>query len=105
MLFRSLAARSIAAGCGGGAYCPEFPVTREQMAVLILRTEHGPAYVPPDPTGVFSDVPVSSPFARWVERLAAEGITTGCGGGLFCPQAATTRGEMAVFLVTAFGLN
>jgi hypothetical protein len=25
----------IAAGCGGGNYCPAEPVTREQMAVLL----------------------------------------------------------------------
>jgi hypothetical protein len=99
-----LAARSITAGCGGGNYCPQSPVTREQMAVFIIRTEHGASYVPPDPTGIFADVPVSSPFARWIERLAAEGITGGCGGGNFCPKNATTRGQMAVFLVTAFGL-
>jgi hypothetical protein len=100
-----LAARSITAGCGGGNYCPQSPVVRQQMAVFLLRTEHGPSYVPPDPTGVFADVPVSSPYARWIERLAAEGITGGCGGGNFCPQNATTRGQMAVFLVAAFGLK
>lgn len=92
------------AGCGGGNYCPNGPVTREQMAVLLLRTSHGQAYVPPDPSGLFLDVPVSSPYARWIEQLAAEGITGGCGDGLFCPQNPNTRGQMAVFLVIAFGL-
>ena len=76
-----LAAQGVTAGCGGGNYCPNGPVTREQMAVLLLRTSHGPVYVPPDPLGVFLDVPVSSPYARWIEQLAAEGITGGCGGG------------------------
>ena len=26
-----------------------------------------------------------SPFAAWIEQLAAEGITGGCGGGNYCP--------------------
>jgi len=28
----------ITAGCGGGNYCPEDPVTRAQMAVFLVRT-------------------------------------------------------------------
>ena len=38
-------------------------------------------------TGIFGDVPASDPFARWIERLAAEGFTGGYGGGNFCPGA------------------
>ena len=36
-------------------------------------------YQPPDPTGIFADVPLNHPFARWIEQLAAEGITAGAG--------------------------
>lgn len=100
-----LASRSITSGCGSRNFCPQAPVTREQMAVLILRTEHGASYFPPDPTNVFLDVSESSPYARWIARLAAEGVSSGCGGGMFCPRAAVTRGDLAIFLVTAFGLN
>ncbi len=99
-----LSRRSITAGCGGGNYCPQSPVTRQQMAVFLLRTEHGPTYVPPDATGIFADVPVTSGYARWVEQIFHEGITGGCGGGNFCPDNPTARGQMAVFLVVAFGL-
>jgi hypothetical protein len=31
-------AEGIAAGCGGGNYCPEQPVTRAQMAVFLVKT-------------------------------------------------------------------
>src|SRR5262245_60786608 len=41
----------ITAGCGGASYCPDNEVTRAQMAVLLLRAEHGAAYVPPPATG------------------------------------------------------
>lgn len=59
---------------------------------------------PPPPTPTFSDVPASDPRFRFVEALAAAGITGGCGGGQYCPDAALTRGQMAVFLSVALGL-
>ena len=95
----NLAAEGVTAGCGGGDYCPLSPVTREQMAVFLLKTEHGPAFTPPSCSGVFPDVPCTSAFAAWVEDLAAEGITAGCGGGNFCPGIPVTRAQMAVFLL------
>lgn len=94
--------RSITSGCGGGNYCPDSPVTREQMAVFILRGIHGSTYVPPPAGGIFNDVPVSHPYANWIEQLAVEGITGGCGGGNFCPGNTVSRAQMAVFLVRAF---
>jgi hypothetical protein len=97
--------RAITAGCGGGNYCPAGPVTREQMAAFLLRTHGGAAYVPPPcvvPT--FFDVPCSSNFSSWVNELALRGITSGCGGGNYCPADAVTRGQMAVFLSITFSL-
>jgi hypothetical protein len=72
------------------------------MAVMILRAEHGPNYTPPACTGVFGDVPCPSRYANWIERLAAEGITAGCGNGNFCPLRVVKRQQMATFLVNAF---
>ena len=89
----------ITAGCGGGNYCPSSSVTREQMAVFLLKAEHGSSYAPPLCTGVFADVPCPSTFANWIERLASEGITAGCGGGNYCPASPVTRQQMAVFLL------
>ena len=100
-----LAGLQITGGCGGGNYCPNNPVTRAQMAVFLLKAEHGPAYVPPPCAGIFGDMPCSSPFAPWVEQLFAEGITAGCGGGNYCPDDPNIRGQMAVFLVKVYGLQ
>jgi uncharacterized repeat protein (TIGR03803 family) len=94
-----LASEGITAGCGGGDYCPLSPITRAQMSVFLLKTEHGSGFTPPACVGVFPDVPCSDPFARWIEALAAEGITAGCGGGNFCPAGPVTRAQMAVFLL------
>jgi virginiamycin B lyase len=98
------AAEGITAGCGGGDYCPSQPVTRAQMAVFLLKAEHGATYVPPACTGTFADVPCPSQYANWVEQLHAEGITAGCGGGNYCPNDPNIRGQMAVFLVKVFSL-
>ncbi|MBI5294285.1 MAG: S-layer homology domain-containing protein [Chloroflexi bacterium] len=102
----ALYAQGVTGGCSTSPlkYCPDKSVTREEMAVFILRMKHGSTYTPPPATGVFSDVPVSRWSARWVEQLAEEGITGGCGGGKFCPTQGVTRAQMAVFIVSAFNL-
>ncbi len=99
-----LAADGITGGCGGGNYCPNNLVTRAQMAVFLLRAANGAGFVPPPATGVFSDVPPGSFAANFIEQLAADGITGGCGGGNFCPGAPVTRAQMAVFLVRTFDI-
>ena len=92
-------ANQITVGCGGGNYCPLSNVTRQQMAVFLLKSKNGLCYVPPPCSGVFPDVPCSSNFSPWIEALAAAGITGGCGGGNYCPLADVTRQQMAVFLL------
>lgn len=59
----------------------------------------------PPSTPTFLDVPNGHPFYQFVEALGASGITVGCGGGRYCPNAPLTRGEMAVFLSKALGLH
>ena len=101
----ALKAEGITGGCGGGNYCPDNPVRRDQMAVFLLKAEHGSSYAPPSCTGAFGDVPCPGPFTDWIERFAAEGITGGCGGGNYCPGNPTTRGQMAAFLGITFNLE
>jgi hypothetical protein len=69
------------------------------MAVFLLKSQYGASYVPPPATGSFNDVPFNDPFAPWIERLAALGVTAGCGGGNYCPGDGVTRAQMAVFLL------
>jgi uncharacterized repeat protein (TIGR03803 family) len=95
----------ITAGCGEGNYCPADPVTRAQMSAFLLKARHGSAYRPPTCAGRFGDVPCPSLFADWIEELAAEGITAGCGNGDYCPSLPNTRGQMAVFLTKTFSLQ
>jgi hypothetical protein len=94
----------ITGGCANNPlrYCPSTNVNRAMMAVFVLRAAHGPDFTPPTATGtVFADVPADGFAAAWIEQLAAEGITGGCGGGNYCPTKPVTRAQMAVFLVKA----
>ncbi len=101
----ALAAAGITTGCGGGDFCPDVGATRAEMAIFLLRAKNGSAYTPPPATGtVFADVPATAFAAAWIEALAAAGITTGCGGGNYCPGATVSRAQGAVFLVKTFGL-
>jgi hypothetical protein len=100
----ALAAAGITGGCGGGNYCPTNPVTRQQMAVFLLKAKHGSTYVPPVCNGDFLDVPCPSQFADWIEQLAAEGITGGCGNGNYCPTQAVRRDQMSAFIFNTFQL-
>ncbi len=94
-----VAQQGISLGCGGGRYCPTDIVTRGQMASFIARALNLPAagtdYFPDD---------AGSVHEADINRLAASGITQGCGGGLYCPTAPVTRDQMASFLSRALGL-
>jgi hypothetical protein len=99
-----LASDGITAGCGNNNYCPDATVTRDQMAVFLLRAKYGSSYSPPAATGVFNDVDLGYWAVHWIEQLAAEGITAGCGNDNYCPSDPVTRAQMAVFLVRTFEL-
>ena len=96
------AERRVTKGCGDGTnFCPDDGVSRAFMAVFLSRAFDLAAG--PDPN--FSDVAADAWFAPDVAKLAASGITRGCGDGTnFCPDDPTTRGHMATFLARALGL-
>ncbi|MGH9381185.1 MAG: hypothetical protein ACRD2Z_11305 [Thermoanaerobaculia bacterium] len=48
---------------------------------------------------MFDDVPASNPLCPWIEELSRRGITVGCGGSNYCPDAPATRDQLAVFAV------
>ncbi len=94
---------TITTGCGGGNYCPNQNVTRDQIAAFIIRAVEGnPVAGYCGSTAPYSDVPASNGFCGHIKRMAELGITTGCGGGNYCPSQTVTRDQMAVFLARAF---
>lgn len=93
----------ITAGCSTtpADYCPNATTTRGEMAVfLITAIEHGNSFSYTT-TPYFSDVPASSPFFKFVQKLKDLGITGGCTATTYCPNNSVTRGEMAVFIITS----
>ncbi len=99
-----LAFEGITSGCGGGNYCPNQTVSRTQMAIFLVKAKHGSGFVPPAAVGIFSDVPAGSFGANYIEQLVADGVTSGCGAGNYCPATMVKRDSMAVFLVKNFNL-
>jgi hypothetical protein len=79
------------------------PTARFQAVRLYYTLQVSPA----PGTATFQDVPTSHPFFRFIEALAAAGITGGCSVSppLYCPDNAVTRGQMAVFIGRALGLH
>lgn len=105
---KQLTAEGITSGCSYNPplYCPEGIATQAQIAVFLLRSKYGRGYTPPtvgNSTG-FNDVPTNYWAAAWIKQLKVEGITTGCGGGNFCPESYITRAQMAGLFVRTFNL-
>ncbi|MCP3997052.1 MAG: hypothetical protein GY722_18610 [bacterium] len=103
-----LADEGITKGCNppvNDMFCPNDRVTRGQMAAFLVRflglTDDGGGDLFEDDNG--------SIFESNIDKLATAGITRGCNPGegntKFCPNDYVTRGQMAAFLVRAFGLT
>jgi hypothetical protein len=99
-----LSSRGVTVGCDTGKYCPSDFVTRGQMAAFIIRAL-GDFNPPNPPSQRFADVPPSNPFYAFIDELAARGITVGCGGNNFCPDAMVTRDQMGAFVMRALGVT
>lgn len=91
--------RGITRGCDDTRYCPERPVTRGEMASLLVRSFG----LKGSPGDIFGD-DNASVHESAIETLAANGITSGCAPGRFCPDRGVTRGEMATFLTRILDL-
>jgi hypothetical protein len=90
----------ITGGCGGGDYCPDNPVTRQEMAVFIISAMgETPSTAATD--AYFDDV--TEPYASFINRMHELGIAAGCGPRAYCPNDPLTRAQMAVFLIMAMG--
>ncbi len=83
----------ITVGCGSGRYCPTASVTREQMAIFLVRAFNHPSTM----TDYFTDDTGRSGEGS-INALREANITTGCAPNRFCPTARVTREQMAIFL-------
>jgi hypothetical protein len=91
----------ISTGCAAGQYCPNAPVSRRQMAAFLERPMRSSSWMPSSGQTAFTDVVDNSQFAGEIERLRLDGVTTGCGSMIYCPEHSVTRAQMAVFILRA----
>ncbi|MEX0787160.1 MAG: PQQ-dependent sugar dehydrogenase [Anaerolineales bacterium] len=96
------------AGCSASPlqFCPLQGHTRAEATVFYLRMLNGPTYVPPDPsTVVFTDVPLTAWYARWVHAAYAAGLLLPCQTSplRYCPDSPLTRDIAAYMMVQAKG--
>jgi hypothetical protein len=70
----------------------------EELLASTLSVYTPPACVPGVP---FADITCTTGFDPWIEQFGLDGITSGCGGGNYCPGTPVTRNQMAVFIEKA----
>jgi len=72
------------------------------MAMFLVRGILGMGTFPYNTTPYFEDVPASSPYFPYVQKLRELGITSGCNvtPPLYCPTMIVTRAQMAKFLIS-----
>jgi hypothetical protein len=91
----------VSQGCAGGKYCPTGAVTREQLALLLMRARSVsmPACIPGyEP---YPDVAASDPLCPAIQAAAGRQVFDTCDGENVCPDAAVTRRQVAVFILRA----
>ena len=84
---------------------PSRPARRRRIAVagpVVLVLLLIPAMVAANHQ--FGDVNTGASYHDEVESLVGAGITSGCGGGNYCPGSAVSRGQMAQFMVRGLGV-
>jgi hypothetical protein len=88
-------------GCATDMFCPASNVTRDEMAIFIVRAVYGSDNFTYSPTPYFTDVTPSTFGFKWIQKLKDLGITTGCTSTTYCPSEVVTRDQMAIFVIRA----
>ena len=97
---QKMAELGITQGCATNLFCPNDQVTRDQMAVFLIRMRYGASYNFDYPsTPYFTDVGPASFGWSWIQRLKEDNITSGCTATTFCPTNPVSRGDMATFVM------
>ena len=88
----------ITTGTGNERFSPDATCTRAQSVTFLYRALSARA----EGTAEFRDVPKNAYYADAVAWAAANGITTGIGGGLFGPDNDCTRAQIVTFLFRTY---
>jgi hypothetical protein len=88
-------ARGLIGGYADGTFHPVAPVTRAQVAKILVQAAGWGTGVPPTPVVPFADVPPSHWAYPYVRTAVAHGMITGYADGTFGPDRYATRGQMS----------
>jgi len=95
-----LSSWQITSGCTAtpAQFCPTDMVTRDQMAVFLIRALVGNTFTY-TMTPYFTDVPATSAYFPYIQKLADLGLTHGCTATTYCPSGFVPRQDAAVLIV------
>jgi hypothetical protein len=101
-----LAELGITAGVGEGRFDPAGVVSRWQMALFITRQLTAMGLTLPDGASQgFTDLGELPPTTQTaINQIAQLGIARGTGDGLYAPNEAVTRAQMASFLARTMAI-
>jgi hypothetical protein len=89
------AAAGLLAGCGPGKVCPDSPMTRAELATVLVRAYQLSASTP----RLFGDT--ASHWARpFISVFGGLGLSAGCdpAGRFYCPDRPVTRAEISLLM-------
>ncbi|MGU3470753.1 S-layer homology domain-containing protein [Paenibacillus sp. D51F] len=95
---RSLASKGIVSGIPGAGFAPDKPVTRAELAAMLVRAFDLNL---PEQEMAFKDVSAGSWYTDAVAAAAEAGLMKGYADSSFHPAARVTREELAVVLARA----
>ncbi len=94
--------KGILKGTGPGYFSPDRPARRSEFAVIMVKALN----LPVENTELnFKDVQTKHWAYSFIAAAQKAGLMSGYPDGTFKPDKEVTRGEMAVILVRAFGLE
>ncbi len=103
---QKLAELGISGGCSSSPplFCPTNTITQEQMAVFTIvawMLANDLSTFTYTETPYFTDVPSTSIYFKFIQKMMDMGFWTGCGNNQYCPTDAVTRGDMAPMIMRA----
>ena len=98
----------LASAAAGATSAPTSTIDRAEMAVLMVRAMHGPLYAPPAATGIFIDVPSTTPTTPPTTSSSSTATASSPAAGRsplrYCPNDLVNRAQMSVFVAKGLGL-
>lgn len=92
----AVAHAGVLAGYGDGRFGPDDPLSRSQLATVLVQGFELPSA---DERAPFVDVPDSAVHGASIAAAHVAGLTSGCGDGTrYCGEVDVTRGQIATFL-------